>query len=411
VGAGRGLRGEQFRVPRDTMSQTRMTSTRSILHVDMDAFFASIEQLDNPSLRGKPVLVGYDGPRGVVAAASYEARKFDCHSAQPMSIAKRRCPHAIIVPVHFNRYRELSNRIFAIFDEFSPLVEPLSVDEAFLDLSGTHKLLGAAEDVARRLKQRIKSDVELTASIGVAPNKFLAKLASDLNKPDGLAIVHPQDVDPLLLSLPVNKLWGVGPVTAERLRNFGIHQVGDLRKHSAEALERWLGRDANHFLQLAHGIDDRPVVPDREAKSIGQEQTFGIDVADPAEVRRVLFEQVEQVGRRLRKHGLCARSLSLKIRYGEFETITRSTTLDHPTDVTGDLWAGAGALFDKWCAAGFRPVRLIGASASNLSRGPGQRPLFADPQDERRKKVDALADQITAKFGSKAMRRGGGTFQ
>lgn len=381
---------------------------RSIFHVDMDAFFASIEQTDDPGLRGKPVLVGYDGPRGVVAAASYEARQFDCYSALPMAIAKRRCPHAVIVPVRFARYREISQQMFAIFDEFSPLVEPLSVDEAFLDLTGTEKLLGEAEDVARQLKERIRTKLGLTASIGVAPNKFLAKLASDLKKPDGLVVVGPNEIDSLLIPLPVSKVWGIGPVMAEKLRQMGIHKIGDLQKHSAESLERMFGQDAGRFLRLAHGIDDRPVVSDREAKSIGQEQTFGVDVADPADVRRVLFEQVEQVGRRLRKHGLFARTVSLKIRFGDFETVSRSMTLKDSTDSTSDIWNAAIALFEKWCEKSFRAVRLIGASTSQLSRGPSQMSLFADPQKERKKKLDGVADQITAKFGSAAIRRGGG---
>ena len=385
-----------------------MKPGRSIFHVDMDAFFASIEQMDDPRLAGKPVLVGYDGPRGVVAAASYEARKFECHSAQPMSIAKRRCPHAIIVPVRFTRYREISRRMFGIFDEFSPLVEPLSVDEAFLDLTGTEKLLGPADGVARRLKERIRGDLGLNASIGVAPNKFLAKLASDLNKPDGLAIVRPEDVDPLLIPLPIKRLWGVGPVTAGRLERVGIHRVGDLRKQPLEWLRSLLGSDAERFVRLAHGQDDRPVVSDREAKSIGQEQTFGVDVAAPGDVRRVLFEQVEEVARRLRKHGLSARTVSLKIRYGEFETVTRSATLDSATDGTTELWHAASTLFDQWCTAGFQPVRLIGASASQLSSGPVQLNLFEDPANERHKKVDVVADQIAAKFGANAIRRGGG---
>jgi DNA polymerase-4 len=385
-----------------------MTPTRTIFHVDMDAFFASIEQLDDERLRGKPVLVGHDGPRGVVAAASYEAREFGCHSAQPMAVAKRRCPQAIVTPVRFERYQEISNRIFEIFDQFSPLVEPLSVDEAFLDLSGTEKLLGEASDVARRLKTRIKSEVGLTASIGVAPNKFVAKLASDLRKPEGLVVVKPEEIDALLLSLPVNKLWGIGPVTAEKLEKVGIHRVSDLRSHSPETLSRWLGRDADWFLRLAHGIDDRPVVPDREAKSIGQEQTFGVDAVDPEEVRRVLFEQVEQVGWRLRKHHLFARSITLKIRYGEFETITRSMTLKAPTDSTSLLWNAAGKVFDTWRTSHFRPVRLIGVSASQLNTGEGQLSLFADPEAARRKNVDAISDRITAKFGRKAIRRGGG---
>jgi DNA polymerase-4 len=385
-----------------------MSFSRVIFHVDMDAFFASIEQLDDPSLRGKPVLVGGSGNRGVVAAASYEARKFGCHSAQPMSQARRRCPQAIVVPVRFARYREISSRMFGIFDEYSPLVEPLSIDEAFLDLTGTERLLGEPQAVARRLKQRIKTDLNLTASIGVAPNKFLAKLASDLQKPDGLVIVRPDAVASLLESLPINKLWGVGPVTAGKLQSLGVHKVGDIQKHSAEQLSKLFGQEADRFLRLANGLDDRPVVPDREAKSIGQEQTFGENVINPADVRRVLFEQVEQVGRRLRQHGLNARTISLKIRYGEFETISRSITIEYASNGTNELWNAASGLFDKWASAHFRPVRLIGMSATQFSAGPAQLPLFADPKIERQKKVDAVADQITSKFGTRAIKRGEG---
>jgi DNA polymerase IV len=387
--------------------RTSMTPDRSILHVDMDAFFASIEQLDNPDLRGKPVLVGYDGPRGVVAAASYEARKFDCHSAQPMSIAKRRCPHAVIVPVRFERYREISQRMFAIFDEFSPLVEPLSVDEAFLDLTGTEKLQGEAEHVARRIKQRIKSDLSLTASIGVAPNKFLAKLASDLKKPDGLVVIRPTDIDAVMLPLPVTKLWGIGKVTGAKLNDAGVHTVADLRRHSQEKIRRLLGNETDWFVRLANGMDDRPVVSDRQAKSIGHEQTFGVDIAEPDEVRRVLFEQVEQVARRLRKHGLRAGSITLKIRFGDFETITRSCTFDNPTDTTSELWTASSNLFDRWRADSFQPVRLIGMSAGQLN-SETQMSLFVDPENERRRKADAVADKIAAKFGTKGLRRGGG---
>jgi DNA polymerase-4 len=383
-----------------------MPIDRTIFHVDMDAFFASIEQLDDPALRGKPVLVGYDGPRGVVAAASYEARAFDCNSAQPMSQAKRRCPDAVIVPVRFTRYREVSQKMFAIFDEYSPLVEPLSVDEAFLDLTGSDRLLGEPREVALRLKQRIKSELGLTASVGVAPNKFLAKLASDLQKPDGLVIVTPEQIDDLLIPLPINKLWGVGPVTADRLRTAGIHQVGELR-HRTD-LEKILGNEADRFMRLAHGIDDRPVVPDREAKSIGHEQTFSTNMAIAADVRRLLFEQVERVGRRLRQQGMLARTVSLKIRYGDFETINRSCTVAEPTNGTADLWNAASAVFDKWCRENFQPVRLIGMSASQLSSGPTQLPLFPDAQTERQKQVDGIADQINRRFGDNAIRRAQG---
>jgi DNA polymerase-4 len=385
-----------------------MSAHRTIFHVDMDAFFASIEQMDDPALRGKPVLVGGNGNRGVVAAASYEARQFGCHSAMPMSQARRKCPQAIVVPVRFSRYRDISGRMFAIFDDFSPLVEPLSVDEAFLDLTGTSKLLGEPEEVARRLKSRIKTELGLTASIGVAPNKFLAKLASDLQKPDGLVIVRPEAIDSLLIPLPINKLWGVGPVTAAKLQDIGIRTFGDIRKREPADLKRLLGNDAERLHRLAHGLDHRPVVPDRQAKSIGQEQTFGENLSSPDDVRRVLFEQVEQVGRRLRQHGLYARTVSLKIRFGDFETITRSATVDAPTHGTNELWITATALFDKWHRESFKPVRLIGMSASQLSNSAGQLPLFPDANARRQEKVDTIADQITRKFGSNAIRRAEG---
>ena len=385
-----------------------MTPNRTIFHVDMDAFFASVEQLDDPALRGKPVLVGGDGNRGVVSAASYEARKFGCHSAMPMAQAKRLCPHAIVVRGHYDRYREVSNRMFGIFDEYSPLVEPLSVDEAFLDMTGTERLLGEPIAVANRLKQRIKSDLGLTASVGIAPNKFLAKLASDLKKPDGLVTIRPNEIDPILIPLPIGKLWGVGPVTAEKLGRLGIHKIGDLRRQSREQLEKLLGRDAEHYMRLCRGLDDRPVVPDRQAKSIGQEQTFGVNLTDPAEVRRVLFEQVEQVGRQLRQHHLYARTVSVKIRFGDFQTITRATTLETPTDGTSDLWTAASSLFETWTQTNFQPVRLIGASASSLTSAQGQLPLFADVQSDRQKQADQVADQITKKFGKQAIRRAEG---
>ncbi len=369
----------------------------------MDAFFASVEQLDNPSLRGKPVLVGHDGPRGVVAAASYESRKFGCRSALPMAIAKRLCPQAIIVPVRMHRYLEMSDRVFAIFDEFSPLVEPLSVDEAFLDLNGTERLQGAPEAVARRMKKRIRDETKLTASIGVAPNKFLAKLASDLEKPDGLTIVHAEDVDHILPPLPVSKLWGIGRVTEAKLESVGIRTIADLRRVPRELLERHLGSEAERYWNLAHGIDHRVVTPDRDAKSIGHEQTFEVNVADPDEIRVVLMDQVEHVAQRLRKHGIQARGISLKIRYGDFQTITRSRTLATSTNSTQELWQAARDVFNEWP---FQPVRLIGVSAERLSSGDEQMPLFTDPERERQKKLDAVADQINQKFQKRTIGRG-----
>jgi DNA polymerase IV len=380
-----------------------MPAACSILHVDMDAFYASIEQRDHPDLRNKPVLVGYDGPRGVVAAASYESRAFGCHSAQPIVVAKRLCPTAIIVPVRMEIYREVSRRVFEIFDEFSPVVEPLSVDEAFLDLTGTERLLGPAEGVAQRLKQRIHHELHLTASVGIAPNKFLAKLASDMNKPDGLTVIRAEEVDQLLPPMPVSRLWGIGKVTAAKLESIGIKTIADLQRASPDSLQRHLGTDTERYLRLSQGIDDRVVTPDREAKSIGHEQTFEVNVADAEEIRRVLLDQVELVARRLRQNQIFARGISLKIRYGEFQTINRSKTLNVATHATSELWHAARELFNAWT---FHPVRLIGISAERLSPDEKQMRLFGNPERDKQTKLDAVADKINDKFGKRAIRRG-----
>ena len=379
-------------------------SSRSILHLDMDAFFAAVEQRENPSLRGRPLLIGHDGPRGVVATASYEARPFGCHSAQPMSVAKRLCPHAVVVPGRMHLYRQVSDEMFAILDALSPAVEPLSIDEAFVDLTGTERLLGEPLAVAKQLQDRIRTDLRLTASIGLSHNKFLAKLASDMNKPDGLTVIGPGDVDRILPPLPVTKLWGVGKATAERMRTYGITTVGDLRKKSEAWLTEFFGSESDHYYRLSRGLDERPVVPDHDAKSIGHEQTFETDLADPGAVKQVLLDQVEQVGSRLRRHAFVARGVSLKIRFGKFQTISRSTTLPRPTDATTDLWEAARQLFDAWP---FQPVRLIGATAERLSRGLEQMDLFADPTQERRRKLDAVADRINQRFGKRSIRRSG----
>jgi DNA polymerase-4 len=381
-----------------------MWQGRCILHLDMDAFFAAVEQRDRPELRGKPLLIGHDGPRGVVATASYEARRFGCHSAQPMAIARRLCPQAIILSARGGRYEEVSERMFALLEEFSPQIEPLSIDEAFLDLAGTERALGEPESVARRLKERIRSELELTASVGLAANKFLAKLASDMDKPDGLTVIGPGDVDRILPPLPVTRLWGVGPATAERLRRLGVRTIGDLRRWPDERFEEHFGADGRRYRDLAWGVDDRPVVPDREARSISHERTFETDVAEVDEVRRVLLDQVEQVARRVRKHGLKAGGVSVKIRFGDFQTITRSRTLDHPTDATAELWRAAASLLDAWP---FRPVRLIGMAAERMSRAAGQLPLFAEPGSDRQRRLDTVTDRINARFGTRAIRRGG----
>jgi len=371
----------------------------------MDAFFASVEQLDDPRLRGRPVLVGHDGPRGVVAAASYEARVYGCRSAQPMAVAKRMCPQAVVVPGHFDRYRAESRKVFAILERYTPVVEPLSIDEAFLDVTGSQAIFGEPEAMAAAIKRLIRDETRLTGSVGVAPNKFLAKLASDMDKPDGLTVIRPQDVDRVLPPLPIGKIWGIGPKTAERLAGVGVRTIGDLRALDADVLARRLGTDAEHYRRLAYGLDDREVTPDDQAKSIGHEQTFGRDLTDPAEVRRVMLEQSEQVSARLRRHQLLARGVTVKIRYGDFQTVTRAKKLDGPADTTQPIWHAARELFDTW-AQEFKPVRLIGVTATRLTQGEPQLELFADPGAEKQRRLDGALDRINARFGKSAIARG-----
>ena len=382
-----------------------METRRTILHVDMDAFFAAVEQRDNPALRGKPVLVGGDGPRGVVATASYEARKYGCHSAQPMAVAKRRCPHAIIVPSRGHAYREASEQVFGVFRDVTPLIQPLSIDEAFLDMTGSERLLGPAERVARDIKRRIQEKTQLTASIGVAPNKFLAKLASDLDKPNGLVVVRRERVQTLLDPLPVTRIFGIGPAAAKRFERLGLRTIGELRALSLERMVATFGNSGERLYQLARGIDDRPVVPDGQAKSIGQECTFSANIEDPDHVRAVLRGHVEAVARRLRRHGLRAGTLTIKIRYGDFETVTRARTLDEPTDLTERLLEVAADLWTIWCR-NFRPVRLIGATASKLTSEPTEQGLFVDEEAKRLGRLDAALDSLQERFGKRSIHRG-----
>jgi DNA polymerase-4 len=326
----------------------------------------------------------------------------------PMVVAKRKCPQAIIVPPRFEAYAEASARVFEILESVSPVVEPLSIDEGFVDLTGTERLLGTAPAVGESIRRRIRDELRLTASVGIAPNKFLAKLASELRKPDGQTLIGPDDIERVLAPLPVSRIWGVGPKSAEVLAAAGVRTIADLRRMGEAELGRRFGDAGRHWHALAWGLDDREVVPDSQAKSLGQERTFEEDIADPAEVRSVLLAETEAVARRVRRSGLVAREVSLKIRYGDFETITRQTTLPAATDVTNEMWAAARAIFDKWAGAGFRPVRLIGVTASRLSEGGRQGDLFDEPGHERRRRTDRVADRIVEKFGEGAVRRAGG---
>ena len=361
------------------------TSVRRILHIDMDAFYASVEQRDNPSLRGKPVAVGgQPTQRGVVAAASYEARVFGVHSAMSMAKAVRLCPSLVIVPPDFTRYRDASHAVFSIFREVTPLVEPLSLDEAYLDVTDNAwgETLGTA--VAKRLKERIKAETGLTASAGVAPNKFLAKIASGWKKPDGLTVISPGRVEPFLQQLPVDALWGVGPVTAKKLRARGIERLVDVRTADVDVLRNTVGGLADWLRQLANGVDDRPVVANREVKSSGSENTYPEDLTDIETIRHEIVEMASSAIGWLARRQLLARTVTIKVRYADFTTITRSHTAP-PTRDEADLAGRAVRLLEK-TDAGRRPVRLLGVSVHNLcvpevEQEPDRLPFDPDASD------------------------------
>jgi DNA polymerase IV len=338
---------------------------RRILHVDMDAFYASVEQRDDESLRGKPVAVG--GPaasRGVVAAASYEARRFGVRSAMPMARAVRLCPHLLIVPPDFRKYKTVSSQVFEIFRQTTPLVEPLSLDEAYLDVTENAWGESLGRRVAERLKATIRDVTGLTASAGVAPNKFLAKIASGWQKPDGLTVIAPQRVERFLRGLPIDALWGVGPVTAARLRSRGIEKLTDVRSIPEEALREIVGSLAPWLQQLSHGIDDRPVEPNRETKSASSENTFARDLTDLTRIQAEVDEMARGVARWLARTDRLARTVTIKVRYSDFTTITRSHTTD-PTRDPDALAARAVTLLDR-TDAGRRPVRLLGVGLHGL---------------------------------------------
>lgn len=379
--------------------------SRTILHVDMDAFFASVEQRDNLELRGKPVIVGA-GPqeRGVVSAASYEARKFGVHSAMPSRTAFKLCPHGIFVPPHMSKYSEASRQIMTILETFTPLVQPLSIDEAFLDVTGSLKLFGDALTIAQRIKTAIQTQTGLTASVGIAPNKFLAKLGSDLNKPDGLTVITEENKVALLAPLPVAKIWGVGQVTAKRLQELGLQTIGDIQRAPLAELRQRLGNLADHLHALALGDDDRAVETTGESKSIGSEHTFAVDTADRAQIKKCLLEQCEEVGTRLRQEHVAARTVQLKLRYADFTTLTRRRTLPQPTQDEMLLYEVAGQLLEAERSAGKR-IRLIGVGGSNLVPPEIQSDLF-DRHGEKRTRLAKAVDDLRNRLGPGAIKRG-----
>ena len=381
-----------------------------ILHVDMDAFYASVEELDAPGLAGQPVVVGGtpDG-RGVVAAANYTARQYGVHSAMPAAQAKRLCPHAVFIKSRMDRYTEISRALREIFARYTPLVEPLSLDEAFLDVTSSLRLFGDGDAIARRIKGEIRDELGLVASVGVAPNKFLAKLASDLEKPDGLVVVPADAIEEFLAPLPVSRLWGVGKVSNRGLAEMGVHTIGDLRALPEELLSSRFGRSAAHLARLARGIDDRRVVPDRDAKSISHETTFAKDIGDAELLRSWLVELGEQVATRLRRHRLRAKTVFIKVRYADFRTVTRSESLDAPTSLTRELCMTAARLLSAELARNPEPVRLLGMGVSGVTgESLEQGQLFEQEDREQQRRIDTIVDAIKSRFGNRAVGRGGG---
>ena len=367
----------------------------------MDAFFAAVEILDNPELKGKPVIVGGTPEgRGVVSTASYEARKFGVHSAMSAWRAVKLCPKGIFLRPRGKRYAEISNEVFAIFRRFTPLVEPISIDEAFLDVTGCEKLFGSAVEIGRKIKELIKTEIKLTASVGVAPNKFLAKLASDLEKPDGFVVISQEKAPQLLANLPVGRMLGVGKKSVKRLESLGIRKVKDLLNHRKDELEMVLGSWAHTLLELARGHDTRPVTTGGGPKSIGAERTFAKNIGQEEELHQILDKLVDEVAARLRKSNHVCRTVSIKARYPDFTTHTRSISLTSPSARTFDIRSSARLLLDERLKRAGRPLRLLGVQVSNLiEMGTGQLALFQSKDDDLHDKLDEVRDQITEKFG------------
>jgi len=386
------------------LDQVRRGDARAILHIDMDAFYASVEERDRPELKGKPLIVGGTGGRGVVAAASYAVRRFGVRSAMPMREALRRCPEAICVQPRMARYKEVSEQVFAIFHEFTPLVEGLSLDEAFLDVTSSRQLLGAAETIGSEIRRRIAGQTGLTASVGVAPNKLLAKIASDLHKPDGMCRIGADNVRAIMDPLPVEKLFGVGPRTLPAVHAAGIFRCGDLREAGDEVLQRLFGRHAQAMRDRASGIDDRPVEPNREEKSISAEETFAVDIREARRLTVQLLRLADRTATRLRAHHLAAGTVSVKIRRGDFTTFTRQRSLGTPTQDTAVVAAAAQSLLQEWLAANPNAaVRLLGVGVSELNTMQ-QADLFADVPAQGAR-LDTAIDGIRDRFGSAMLTR------
>lgn len=376
---------------------------RWIMHVDMDAFFASVEQRDDPALQGKPVIVGGKSRRSVVATASYEARAFGVHSAMPLSQARRLCPHGCFVAPRFEAYREASDAIHQVMLHYADAYEPISLDEAFLDISGMGNQYPTLGAIGRAIKEEIRSAVHLTASVGIAPNKFLAKMASDMKKPDGLCIIPYGREREVLAPLPVRRLWGVGEVTEKKLLAAGFRTIADIQEAPPEKLSALLGNQGALLKDLSFGIDDRPVVSSRQVKSIGDESTYEYDLTDRQKIDREIAIHSDIVAQRLRRHDLAARTISLKIRFASFKTIMRSLSLEEGTNLQETIDSTCQTLLSRIPLT--EGIRLIGVTASNLGAPLSIPSLFSDEEDKRSRAAKAM-DSIQQKYGRKALQKG-----
>ena len=376
---------------------------RTILHVDLDAFFAAVEQRDHPEWRGRPLVVGMGGAndRGVVSAASYEARAFGVHSAMPIRTAKRLCPDCLLVPVRGAAYQAASRDVMAILRRFTPLVQPISIDEAFLDVTGSQRLFGDGVSIARQIKAAIRDELTLTASVGVAATKLVAKIASDLRKPDGLVVVEPGTEASFLAPLPISRLWGVGPSTATALRDFGVATIGDLANLDRAALVRRFGKHGASLVDRARGRDGDPVDDPDAAKSVSHEHTFDEDTSDPEVLERTLLAMAEGVSGRLRHAGLKAGTVTVKIRDSGFNTITRQRTLAEPTDLTEPIWRTSLELARPEMRG--KRIRLLGVGTSGFGERE-QLGLF-EAGDDRQRRVVVAADEVRERFGTRAITR------
>jgi DNA polymerase-4 len=378
-----------------------------ILHIDMDAFYASVEQLDNPQLKGKPVIVGGDSNRGVVSAASYEAREYGIRSAMPIFRAKQKCPDGIFIPPRMSRYKEVSKQIMALLTDFSPLVEVVSIDEAYVDIAGCLRLHGEIAKIATRIKKRVKETVNLSCSVGIAPNKMLAKIASDMDKPDGLTIITPEKAPQFIETLPIHKVPGVGKITGQKLTRLGIQTLGDIKNYPEQTLVNRLGKFGRRLIALSVGINKSSVNPSTEHKSVSTETTLAEDTNDIRQLKKYLLGQSQAVGRDLRKSDVKARTITLKIKHSDFKQITRNMTLQKPTQAAETIYQAAVKLLSAYRITG--KIRLIGIGASSLvpDTTPIQMDLFnsGKKSDRNWEKVDKTLDTIVQKYGKDAVKR------